>query len=84
MAKTVAGSAVDVIELKPIKAQSFSRLLLYVNKSSNMITGGQMFEKNGGSYTYSISNVKFNTNVSDSEFTFNSAKHPGVEVIDLR
>lgn len=82
--KSVSGSSVDVIELQPIKATSFSKLLLYVNKSSNMIIGGQMFEKQGGSYTYSISNVKFNTGVSDSEFTFNSAKHPGVEVIDLR
>jgi len=82
--KTIAGKSVDVIELKPLKAQAFSRVQLYVDKTSNLITGGQMFDKSGGSYTYSISNVRFNTSIADSEFTFNAAKYPGVEVIDLR
>lgn len=82
--KTISGKSVDVIELKPKKAQSFSKVQLYVDKSTNMVSGGQMFEKNGSSYTYTISNVKLNTNLNSSDFKFNEKKHPGVEVIDLR
>lgn len=83
--KTISGKKVDVITLRPNGSnRSFSKVLLYVDPTASMITGGQIYEKNGGSYSYSISNVKTNTTVSDNEFTFNSAAHPGVEVIDLR
>jgi outer membrane lipoprotein-sorting protein len=83
--RTIAGKKVDVIELTPNEhGKSFSRVLLYVDPTASMITGGQIYEKNGGSYTYSISNVKSNTTMSDSEFTFSADAHQGGEVIDLR
>lgn len=83
--KTVSGKKVDVITLTPAgNSTSFNRVLLYVDPAASMVTGGQIYEKNGSSYTYSISNVKSNTAISDSEFSFNNAAHPGIEVIDLR
>jgi len=83
--QTIGGKKVAVIELKPSQSgKSFSRVLLYIDQAASMITGGQIFEKNGNAYTYKISNVKTNLPVSDAEFTFDPKQHPGVDVIDLR
>ncbi len=83
--KTVAGKKVDVIELTPKnKAKGFNRVELYVDKAGSMISGGNVYEKSGNYYSYSISGVSTNTAIADTEFTFDSKKHPGVEVIDLR
>ncbi|WP_162903204.1 LolA family protein [Taibaiella koreensis] len=82
--KTVGGKKVDVIEMTPVNARAFKKVVLYVDKSSSMITGGTMFDKNGGSYGYSISGVTPNAAVSDAEFTWDAKKNPGVEVVDLR
>lgn len=82
--KTVSGQKVDVITLKPkASGKSFSKVDLYINGAS-MIAGGVIYDKSGSSYGYKISNVKTNTNISSSTFTFNTKAHPGVEVIDLR
>jgi len=83
--QTISGKKVAVIELTPVDAaKSFSKVLLYVDQAKSMITGGRIFEKNGSSYIYTISNVKANVPASASEFSFNAKQHPGVEVIDLR
>jgi chaperone LolA len=82
--KTVGGKKVDVIEMTPLSARSFKKVVLYVDKAASMITGGIMYDKNGGSYGYTISGVTANASVSDAEFTWDAKKNPGVEVIDLR
>lgn len=82
--KTVAGKKVDVIDMTPVSAKTFKKVTLYVDKASTMISGGIMYDKSGGSYGYTISGVTPNAAVSDADFTFDTKKHPGVEVIDLR
>jgi outer membrane lipoprotein carrier protein len=82
--KTVAGKKVDVIEMTPVSARSFKKVVLYVDKAATMITGGIMYDKSGGSYGYTISNVAANNTISDAEFTWDAKKNPGVEVVDLR
>lgn len=83
--KTVSGKKVEVITLRPKKTSlPFSRVLLYINPSTNMVTGGQVYDRNGSIYVYSISNVNTSTNLSDNLFKFDSKAHPGTEVIDLR
>ncbi|WP_118952207.1 LolA family protein [Taibaiella helva] len=82
--KTVGGKKVDVIEMTPVSARAFKKVVLYVDKASTMITGGTMYDKNGGSYGYSISGVTPNAKVADTEFTWDAKKNPGVEVVDLR
>lgn len=82
--KTIAGKKVDVIDMTPVSAKSFKKVTLYVDKVSTMITGGIMYDKSGGSYGYTISGVMANAKVTDTEFTFDPKKNPGVEVIDLR
>lgn len=82
--KTVSGKKVDVIEMTPVSARSFKKVVLYVDKATTMITGGLMYDKSGGSYGYAISGVTPNAKVTDAEFTFDTKKNPGVEVVDLR
>jgi len=83
--KTIGGKKVDVIDLVPVNgSRSFTKVQLYVDPAASMVTGGNILEKNGGSYTYTIANVKSNAAIDDGTFTFNPATHPGVEVIDLR
>ena len=82
--KTVSGKKVDVIEMTPVSARSFKKVVLYVDKTTTMITGGLMYDKSGGSYGYAISGVTPNAKVTDAEFTFDTKKNPGVEVVDLR
>lgn len=82
--KTVGGKKVEVIEMTPVNARSFKKIVLYVDKAASMITGGIMYDKNGGSYGYSISGVNPNATVPDAEFAWDAKKNPGVEVIDLR
>ncbi len=81
--KTFNGKSVDMIELKPKGNMDISRVELYVDPSGN-ISGGNIFEKSGNFYTYTISGITPNAAVSDAQFTFDTKAHPGVDVIDLR
>lgn len=83
-AKTIAGKAVDAIELTPVTGKSFKKIVLYVDQKTSMVNGGIMYDKSGSSYGYTISNVVPNAKVSATDFTFDAKKNPGVEVIDLR
>lgn len=83
--KTFAGHKVEAVTLRPKKkGQAFSKVELYVNPSSNMIAGGNVYTTDGNTYTYSISNVNTHVSISNSAFKFNTKAHPGVDVIDLR
>lgn len=82
--KTFNGKGVYVIELKPKKNSPFSKVHLYIDKSSNLVSGGNIYEKNGSYYAYSISNISTTASVTDATFKFNPNAYKGVEVIDLR
>ena len=76
---------VQEIELTPSdKTRPFHKVYLLVDKSSNSIYSARFLEKSGGRYSYTITNMKSTVAVADKEFAFDKAKHPGVEVVDLR
>ncbi len=82
---TENGKTIQVIELTPKnKNLSFSKIKLYIDISDNSVKRGVVYDKNAIHYTYTISNFKFNMELSDSTFKFDKSKYPGVEVIDLR
>jgi outer membrane lipoprotein carrier protein len=75
----------DAIELTPNNSsKQFTKVELLVDKTNNTIAGGSITEKNGNHYTYTISNFSGNAAIGDDQFTFNTAAHKGVEVVDLR
>lgn len=83
--RKINGKVCDIIELTPkTKGKQFTKVQMSVDKT-NTIKGGQVWEKNGNTYRYDLTNYTPNSSsVTDATFTFNPKDHPGVEVIDLR
>ncbi len=83
--KKEGATTVTIVELYPTnKAKSFSKVELKINKATNIISGGRVFEKNGNIYTYSISGFTANATIADNVFLYDTKKHVGAEVVDLR
>jgi outer membrane lipoprotein carrier protein len=83
--KKEGGKTVQEIELTPSdKTRPFHKVYLLVDKASNTIYSAKFLEKSGGRYSYTINNMKSTATVADKDFAFDKAKHPGVEVVDLR
>lgn len=83
--KKVGNKMVQEIELTPIdKTRPFHKVYVYIDKASNNIQSARFLEKTGGRYSYTISSLKTNANVSDNQFDFDKSKHSNVEVVDLR
>ena len=75
----------DVIELLPHDVKKkFTKIELLVDKTSNIIVGGKIWEKNGNTYQYSVSNFVADPAIPDTYFQWDAKEHPGVEVVDLR
>jgi outer membrane lipoprotein carrier protein len=82
---TVAGKTIQEIELTPTdKTKPFFKVLVYVDKAAKTLSSTKIFQKNGDRYTYSVTNMKTNAGIDDTQFTFDTKKYPGVEVVDLR
>ena len=79
------GNTYDLIELLPVdKSKKYTRIELMIDKSTSMIAGGNILEKNGNKVVYTVSNVTTNPNVPDTFFAWDPKEHPGIEVVDLR
>ncbi|OWY21509.1 outer membrane lipoprotein carrier protein LolA [Sphingobacteriales bacterium UPWRP_1] len=73
------------IDLTPLNRNiAFYKIRLTVNTKTNLIKKAVVFEKNGTRYTYEILNQTGAQPLESKFFIFDSAKHPGVEVVDLR
>jgi outer membrane lipoprotein-sorting protein len=76
---------VQEIELTPVdKTKTFYKVLIYIDKKGQSITGSKVFQKTGDRYTYSVTSQKINTNLPDDLFVFDAKSYPKVEVVDLR
>jgi outer membrane lipoprotein carrier protein len=81
----IKGKTLQEIELTPTdKSKPFFKVLLYVDKTSSVISSAKLFEKTGNRFTYAVSGMSPNGAVGDAQFIFDSGKYPGVEVVDLR
>jgi len=76
---------VQEIELTPTdKSRPFHKVYLLIDKSTNSIYSAKFLEKSGGRYSYTITSMLGTATASDNDFVFDKARHPGVEVVDLR
>ena len=83
--KKEAGKTLTEIELTPTdKTRPYHKVYVLVDKGSNTIYSAKFLEKSGGRYSYTINSIKGTSTIADTEFAFNKAKYPGVEVVDLR
>lgn len=83
--KNINGKTLQVIELTPNdKTRPYFKVRLSVDKVARVIHSAVVFDKNGNRYTYTVTRFLPNPEIAESFFTFDPAKYPGIEVIDLR
>lgn len=80
------GMVYQLIELVPVdpKKKNIFKVKLTINKNDKFITTAKMFDKNGGVQTITVEKLTPDAITDDALFTFNSAKYPGAEIVDLR
>lgn len=75
---------VSEIEMTPIdKTKNIFKIYLYIDKATKTLYSGKALDKSGNRYLYTINSLNGKVSMSDSDFVFDKAKHPGVEVVDL-
>ncbi len=82
--ESIAGRTIHIIDLVPKEGRSFFRVRVRINKDNNQLVSSTIYDKDSTTFTYIIEEFEANKGLKDSEFTFDPAKHPQVEVIDLR
>ena len=83
--KKEGGKTLSEIELTPTdKTRPYHKVYVLVDKATNTLYNAKFLEKSGGRYSYTINSLKGTSSIADTEFAFNKAKYPGVEVVDLR
>ncbi len=83
--KKIGGKTIQEVELTPIdKNRPYHKVYIQIDKATKTIYSAKFLEKTGGRYSYTINSIKQNAAVSDTYFTFDKSKYPGVEVVDLR
>jgi outer membrane lipoprotein-sorting protein len=83
--KTFQGKQVNVVELNAEKSNApFQKVKLMIDKSTKDLLGWEMFDGQGGTFSYAFKNLKSDSAIPDSYFIFDLKQHAGVEVIDLR
>jgi len=79
------GRTVDIIDLIPVTPQSFFKYRVALDSSDQMIVFTTAYDRHGGTYTYTMENVRTNHSLNDNLFVFNRADFPeDADVIDLR
>ncbi|OOG69369.1 outer membrane lipoprotein carrier protein LolA [Algoriphagus sp. A40] len=83
--KTYQGKTANVVELTAQKSNApFKQVKLMVDKTTKDLLGWEMFDGQGGMFSYSFKNLKAAPSLPADYFTFDPKKYPGIEVIDLR
>jgi outer membrane lipoprotein carrier protein len=83
--KKEGGKVLQEIELTPTnKTRPYHKVYVWIDKATKTFYSARILEKSGNRYSYTVNTFKPTAVVPDSEFTFNKAKYPGVEVVDLR
>jgi len=81
-ASSEKGKRLQLIDLFPEESGEFMKINIAIDAAKNEIYRIRMHDKNGGTYTYLVNSFKSNTTIKS--FYFDTEKHQGVEVIDLR
>ncbi len=72
-----------VIDLSPRSSRSYHKIRLFVAEKDGLLRRIEVHKYDSGREIYDISSFK-RVNTASSSFTFDTSKHPEVEVIDMR
>tara|TARA_Y100000766_G_scaffold246419_1_gene226945 strand:- start:2 stop:505 length:504 start_codon:yes stop_codon:yes gene_type:complete len=73
-----------IIDLFPLESSEFKNIQLHINKEKIQISKIILYDKNGGSFSYSITKFITNTDFDENLFKFKVEEYPDLEIIDLR
>jgi outer membrane lipoprotein-sorting protein len=80
-----AGKTVDIIDLVPNTPQSFFKYRMALDAGNQNLIYTIAYDRNGGTYTYNIDNLKSNQSIADSKFVFDRSEFPeDADVVDMR
>ena len=83
--KNVDGSVKYQIDLFPDNDEyDVSKISVLINKADMMIQSAQLYGNDGNIYSIVVKKMETGTDFPDSEFVFNAANFPDVEIIDFR
>lgn len=83
--KKIGAKTIQEIEMTPVdKSKPFHKVYVLVDKAAKTIYSTRVLENGGNRYSYTVSAMKTNAPIADSQFLFDKSKYPGVEEIDLR
>ncbi len=83
--KTENGVLCEEIDLVPEKKDAqYFKIKMYISKKDKTLQSFTMYDKSGNQFKYTLSKFNPSANIPDSFFTFDPAKYPGVDLIDLR
>jgi outer membrane lipoprotein-sorting protein len=77
-------ATLELIELSPKKIKNITKVILRIKKAAKQVDGFSIFDKGGSVFNYRIKNYTTDQSVNNNEFTFDSKKFPGIEIIDMR
>lgn len=72
-----------IVDLQPRSTRSYHKIRLFINEEDGLLRRMEVHKYDSGRENYDITDFKRTSNAA-SQFTFDAAKHPGVEVIDMR
>ena len=82
---TIGGKKIQELELTPIdKSKPYFKILVFVDKNTQIIHSTKVFEKAGNRITYSVLSINTSAPINDAQFVFDAKNYPGAEVVDLR
>ena len=73
-----------IIDLFPIESNEFKNIQLHIDQDKIQLKKIILFDKNGGSFSYSITKFITDKEIDENSFRFNEANYPDLEIIDLR
>lgn len=76
--------SMESVELIPNTSKTFTKAILGIDKAKKQVKSFTLYDKSGNTFTYKIKSYITDTPVTDADFTFDTKKFPGVEVIDMR
>lgn len=83
--KKEKSKTVYVVEMIPVgKKTEFSKMVINIDKVTNIFTSVSTFGKDGVDNHLIITKIQTGVSLPDNTFVFNKKEYPGVEVVDLR
>lgn len=72
-----------IVDLQPRSTRSYHKIRLFIKEDDGLLRRMEVHKYDSGRENYDITDFKRASNAA-SQFTFDAAKHPDVEVIDMR